>query len=341
MTGRQRMLAALAGEPVDRAPVSPLAVHSCAPLVGASLRQYSLSAETLATAVVRYAELFEPDAVWVSADTWVTAEAMGVQVKAAREDQPLAGTGAPLVRTLADAEAIPPPDPGRNGRYPLMIEATRRVRKTLGEEAFIVACFDQYPFSAACALMGIEHAMTAAIGQADLLRVVMQKAADYAVVYGEALVEAGADMLSGGDSPAGLLGPRLYRDVAAGPEREVIKRLQTAVGKPVSLHICGDTTALLPLMARSGAEVLEIDHRVNLARAAEVCGPEVTLWGNLDPVTMLLRATPADVSAATARLVRDMAAAGHRRFVASSGCTLAVGTPAENIKAMFAAVRSK
>ena len=46
------------------------------------------------------------------------------------------------------------------------------------------------------------------------LRVVMQKAADYAVAYGEALVKAGADMLSGGDSPAGLLGPRLYRDVA-------------------------------------------------------------------------------------------------------------------------------
>ena len=340
MTPRQRMLAVLAGEAVDRVPVSPLAVHSCASLVGASLRRYSLSAETLAAAVVRYAEQFEPDAVWISADTWVTAEAMGATVKADRDDQPLAGNGAPCIRTMDDVAAIPPPDPQRAGRYPLMLEATRRVRQALGPDAFLVGCFDQYPFSAACALLGIERAMTAAVEQDDLLQTLMQKATDYAVAYGQALVEAGADMLSGGDSPAGLLGPRLYGTVAAEAERQVIGRLQAATGKPVSLHICGDTTALLPAMSGCGAEVLEIDYRVNLPDAARVCGPQVTLWGNLDPVTLLLRARPDEVAAATQRLVHEMADVGHRRFVASSGCTLAVGTPDVNLQAMFAAARA-
>ncbi len=339
MTTRQRMLAALAGRPVDRVPAGPLAVHSCAPLVGASLREYSLSAETLAAAVVRYAEIFEPDAVWISADTWVTAEAMGAEVAAEREDQPVAGNGVARVRTPADADAIPPPDPQQSGRYPLMLEATRRVREALGPDAFLVACFDQYPFSAACALMGIERAMTAAIEQKELLEAVMRKASDYAVAYGEALSDAGADMLSGGDSPAGLMSPKLHAEVAAPFEQEVIERLRAATGKPVSLHVCGDTTDLLPAMTATGADVLELDHRVDLAAATRICGPEVALWGNLDPVQLLLRATPEEVSAVTTQLVRDMEAAGQRRFVLSSGCTLPVGTPAENLHAMFEAVR--
>ncbi len=340
MTARQRMLAALAGEPVDYVPAGPLAVHSCAPLVGASLRQYSLSAESLAAAVIHYAVVFEPDAVWISADTWVTAEAMGAEVTAARVDQPLAGNGVARVRTRADVEAIPPPDPRRDGRYPVMMEATCRVREALGPDAFLVACFDQYPFSVACALMGIERAMTAAIEHDDLLASVMRKAADYAVAYGEALAAAGADMLSGGDSPAGLLGPTLYADVAAPFEQQVIERLRAATGKPVSLHVCGDTTDLLPAMAATGADVLELDHRVDMTWAAKVCGPNVTLWGNLDPVGVLLRANPAEVAAATRRLLHDMEAAGHRRFVLSSGCTLPVGTPAENLRAMFQTVRA-
>ncbi len=146
-------------------------------------------------------------------------------------------------------------------------------------------------------------------------------------------------MLSGGDSPAGLLGPSLHADVAAPFEQDVIERLRAAAGKPVSLHICGDTTDLLPAMAATGADVLALDHRVDMPAAAAVCGPNVTLWGNLDPVAVLLRANPAEVAAATTRLLRDVEAAGHGRFVLSSGCTLAVGTPPENLRALFAAAR--
>jgi len=339
MTALQRVLAALAGEAVDRVPVGPLAVHNCAPLIGVSLREYSLSAEKLAAAVLRYAELFEPDAVWISADTWVTAEAMGAKIQAGSNDQPLSGNGVPRVRTLADAQAIPPPDVARAGRYPLMLDATRRVRRALGDEVCIVTCFDQYPFSAGCALMGIESAMMAAVENSDVLRLTMDKAADYATAYATALSDAGADILSGGDSPAGLLGPKLYGDAVSQTERDLVERIRSATRKPVTLHICGDTTQLLPTMARSGADVLELDYRVDMATAADVCGPDMALWGNLDPVSVLRNATPEQVDAAARQLIGQMQQIGHRRFVLSSGCTLAVDTPAENLRAMFDAAR--
>ena len=219
-----------------------------------------------------------------------------------------------------------------------MIEATQRVREGVGDERFIVACFDQYPFSAACALMGVERAMLAPLDDPLLLRDAMRKAADYAVAYGKALADAGADMLSGGDSPAGLLGPSAHEEIAAPFEREVICRLKEETGLPVSLHICGNANRLLPAMVQTGADILELDHQVSMEEALRVCGPDRTIWGNLDPVTVLLSSSPEDVAEATTEVLRQVHASDLRRFVASSGCTLAVGTPAENLRAFLATV---
>ncbi len=207
LTSRQRVAAAIRGEPVDRTATGPLAVHYCAELIGASLKQYTLSAETLSGAVIRYADLFESDAVWVSADTWVTAEAMGAHVAFADDNQPLSGNGAPRIQSVADLQAIPAPDVSRHGRYPLMTEATRRVREKVGDDRFVVTCFDQHPFSSACALMGVERAMTALLQEPALLKDTMQKAADYAVAYGKALADAGPICSVAETRPAGCSGP--------------------------------------------------------------------------------------------------------------------------------------
>ena len=139
----------LAGGRVGRAVAGPLAVHYCAGLAGISLRDYTLNARRLAESVLRYYERFRPDAVWLSADTWVTAEAMGAAVAFPGPGQPLAGTGEPCVRSAADIDRIPPPDPATQGRCPLMLEALGRIKEAIGDEAFVVACFDQYPFSLA------------------------------------------------------------------------------------------------------------------------------------------------------------------------------------------------
>ena len=150
---------ALAGQPVPRVPTGPLAVHYCAGVAGCTLRQYTTNARVLADSVIRYYERFRPDAVWLSADTWVSAEAMGARVGATDDNQPFGGIGEPLVATAADIQHIPAPNVGSQGRYPLMLEALSRIIEALGKEVFIVACFDQYPFSLAAALMGINEIM--------------------------------------------------------------------------------------------------------------------------------------------------------------------------------------
>ena len=335
MDSRELVASALAGLPVPRVPVGPLAVHFCARAAGYSLREYTTSAQVLADSVIRYYERFKPDAVWVSADTWVSAEAMGAQVGATDDNQPFGGLDEPLVRTVADIDRIPAPDVSQQGRYPLMIEALSRVVEALGKEVFVVACFDQYPFSLAAALMGINEIMLKVSDDPPFVEALMHCCSDYANTYARALSDAGADLLSGGDSPAGLLGPDFYQALALPAERRLIASIKSATRKPVSLHICGNATPILPMMADSGADVLELDHVVSIAAACRIVGPDIALWGNLDPIRVLAQGTPESVRHKALETLQTVKAATHRRFVLSSGCTLTVETPPENLDALM------
>lgn len=337
MNGRERVRKALAGDPVDRPACGPLAVHACAGYAGIPLFEFSTRPDRLADAVVRYFERFRPDAVWVSADTWVTAEAMGAKVRAPGPEEPLAGTGEPVVRTAADVDRIPAPDPGSRGRQPVLLEALRRVRSALGEGAFIVGCFDQSPFSLACALAGLETVLVKTVEDPPFVEALLARGVEHAAAYGEAMARAGADMLSTGDSPALLLGPEGYGRFAMPAEQAVFQRVRGTTGVPMSLHICGDAAALLPSMAESGADVLEVDHAVPLPDAAAGLPSRIAIWGNLDPVGLLLQGTPEAVERTARGLCRAMARAGRARFVLSSGCTLAPDTPPENIEALLRA----
>ena len=335
MTSKQLVAAALQGRPVPRTPAGPLAVHFCAQLAGYTLREYSTSSCALADSVLRYYEQYRPDAVWISADTWVSAEAIGARIDSTDDHQPLGGAGEPLIRTAADIDRIPPPDVSRQGRYPMMLEALARVVEALGEEVFIVACFDQYPFSLASALMGISEIMLRLHDDPAFVSALMTRCEEYALAYGCALAQAGPDMLSGGDSAAGLLGPSTYGTVALPAEQRLIAALKRGAAKPVSLHVCGDAASILTRMASSGADILEIDHAVDIATACRLIGPDIALWGNLDPVAVLAQGTPAMVRHAAQSAVAAARSAGHHRFVLSSGCTLAVETPPANLNALL------
>lgn len=337
-TPRGRLGAALAGRPTDRTPCAPLAVHYTAALTGTSMEDYTLNPETMVDCICRYYERFHPDAVWLSADTWISAEAMGARVAFPGDNQPLAGAGEAAIRSAADIDRIPPADPSTQGRMPLMLEAMSRLRRRLGDDVAVVGCFDQSPFSLACALGGINDIMIQVITEPERVRALLERCIEYAAAYANALGAAGADLLSTGDSPAGLMGPDLYQNVALPAERRVFAAIAEGCGVPTSLHVCGDATPLLPHMATAGAAVLEIDYRVDLDTACRTVPDPIALWGNLDPVGVLQDGTPQQVAVAAREALDTIRRHGRSRFVLSSGCTLTPGTPATNLDALIASV---
>ncbi len=335
MNSKALVYAALRGEAHARPVCGPLAVHYCARHARVSVRDYTLNANCLAESILAYYETFHPDAVWVSSDTWITAEAMGATVGFTDEDGPMGGDGTQAICSLDDLASLPAPDPMCQGRQPLMLDALRQVKRAIGEEAFIVACFDQSPFSLACAMGGLQEVMMASVTDPSFVEALLAKCADYAVAYGQALAENGADMLSTGDSPVIMLGEERYQQMALPYEQRVFQQLHDTTECLLSLHVCGDATSLLPHMAQSGADVLELDHHVDMAAACAALPHEIAIWGNLDPVSVLYHGTPDGVTAACEQLLHTVETTQRNRFVLSSGCTLAPDTPAANVHALI------
>jgi MtaA/CmuA family methyltransferase len=338
MNSRKLVYEVLEGKETPRSVCGPLAVHFCARAAGINVRDYTLNAKKLAESIIRYYEQYKPDAVWVSADTWVTAEAMGAEVWFPGEDEPMGGSSEGMIQSLEDIEKIPAPDPSSQGRQPLMLEAVRRIKEAIGDEVFVVGCFDQSPFSLSCAMAGINNIMEKVVLAPEFVRAMLAKSTDYVIAYAEALADCGVDMLSTGDSPAVMLGPDYYEKFGLPAEQKVFQRLRETTDCKLSLHICGDATKVLPLMAKSGAHILELDSAVDIEKACELIPETIAIWGNLDPANLLFNGSPEQIKAAAVELLQKVRAAGRKRFVLSSGCTLAPATPPENVKALIEAV---
>ncbi len=116
--------------------------------------------------------------------------------------------------------------------------------------------------------------------------------------------------------------------------KEIISFIHS-LGARTKLHICGDITHLLPLLAELGTDILDLDYDVDIAHARSVVGEKVILCGNIEPVKIQ------DSSAETVeRLSRELVEKfGNERFILSAGCEITVGTPPENLMAMRKASR--
>jgi uroporphyrinogen decarboxylase len=99
------------------------------------------------------------------------------------------------------------------------------------------------------------------------------------------------------------------------------------------LHICGDTTKILAIMAETGANILELDHKVSLAEARDVVGERVCLMGNVDPAGVLLQGSADLVAEKCLEAINSAGQHGH--FILGSGCEVPPKTPAVNMHAMI------
>ena len=98
------------------------------------------------------------------------------------------------------------------------------------------------------------------------------------------------------------------------------------------MHICGNTTKVLPVIAELAPSAFSFDHAVDPAVAKQTIGDSVCLLGNLDPSDTMLADVGAVTEAALACLDKCSEGGG---YVLGAGCDLAVGTPIENVLTMI------
>ena len=342
MTSRERVLATLERRPTDGVPVGPMMLDLGAAVIDAPIGLFCSDPEVMARGQLALHEQVGQDVIFVGCDNYYIAEGFGCVAELPVDETP--HLVRPPLERIGDVDALQVPDPLTDGRMPVMLEATRLVREAVGDEVAIRTP-GTGPFALASYFVGTQDFLIE-IGMAkagmpgsdpEAIHRALDLAADALIAFGRACVDAGADLLHCGDSLAScdVISPADYEEWAFPYERKVLQAWKETGAKTL-LHICGDSSKVLHLYAETGADVIEIDHKVDLALARGIVGDRACLIGNVDPVTVLLQGTPELVRFASQRCL-DAAPGGG--YVLGSGCVVPRITPLENVRAMVQAAR--
>jgi uroporphyrinogen decarboxylase len=263
------------------------------------------------------------DAVIVFSDILIPAEAMGLQLELGD-----AGPNLPNpVRSKADVDKLKVFDPEKDTGF--LPEAIRRIVRSVGPEVPVLG-FAAAPWTLACYMVegktkeGFAAVKSFLYHEPKTFRELLHRIAQATIPYLKAQIAAGATAVQLFDTWCGELNLQDYQDFALPAVQEIISGMSGAVP---FIYYTKASQHLLPAVARSGANVLSVDWRVDLAEVREFLGPKISLQGNVDPAVLL--APPEKIRQATFATIGSLGGRGH---ILNLGHGILPNTPVENAK---------
>lgn len=240
------------------------------------------------------------------------------------------------IRTQDDIEALRPFDPSRELDF--VPKTIRLVREALGDELPLLG-FAGAPLTLAFFLIegrspgeNGERAKALMEDNPALFHRLLDRLADMTIDYLLLQIEAGVDAVQLFESNADLVSPQQYEAFAHPYHVRILSEL---AGRVPTILFAKDQLAV-DLMARSGADVLSVSSRVDLAQAKELFGDRVAFQGNVDN-HLLATGSSNEIDAAVHRCLE---AGGHRGHILNLGHGLLKDTPVENVCRLIEASRS-
>ncbi|MBN2281556.1 MAG: uroporphyrinogen decarboxylase family protein [Candidatus Marinimicrobia bacterium] len=311
--------------------VIPLIGIAGVKLNNTSIRQNLISSEIQFDTIQKIYQKFKPDGIFTFMDLTVEAEALGLGINFPENDTP--SVLEHRVKTPEDLEKIKSNYKGVSGRMPVFIETLKKMAAHINtfKGAYVIG-----PFTLAGELNGVNDILMNCVLQPDFVAQLVEFSTRVVQDYTQNLFEAGADTVCVLDPSSMMLSPEMYGQFSLSAFQKIVK---STGGKPLILHICGDTTHLVDAMARSGAAALSLDSIVNFKEIIRRIPPQMELIGNLDPVDIFLNGTHESIAEATKCLKHQMQE--HSNFVLGSGCDLPLATPLENVQAFMESARNQ
>lgn len=273
------------------------------------------------------------DAVIMFSDILIPVEAMGQEVRLTEQKGPELPSP---IRSRDQVDKLAVPDPIEKTGFVMQIIQT--LRRELDGAVPLIG-FAGAPWTLAAYMIegggsrNYAHVKRMMYSDPLTLHALLEKISDTIILYLDAQIEAGAQLIQLFDSWAGELSPNDYAEFALPYERKIFEAInRDAV--PTILYINGSGT-FLEQMATCGAGALSIDWRVNLSDARARVGPQLTLQGNLDPCVLL--STPEIISERARELITM---GGGQRHILNLGHGILPMTPVENARAFIEAAKT-
>jgi len=349
LTSLERVKKALRHEEPDIVPVGPFAGFYAARIAGVKIYDYITDGKVIAEAQYTLWQKTGQDIVVTAADTYYIAEAFGLEVECYENDLPTAKR--PVLHELRDANKLRVPNPHKDGRMPVYIEAVRELSQKFGDSVAIRGT-GTGPFSIAAYLYGIERflmkladisAGTASKADIEGYTTLMEITSDTSIAFLKAQIEAGEHLVYLGDSLSSLnmISPGMYRNYVFPWHKKVFEGVRDHCKKYETftlLHSCGDNTKLLEDYIKTGVDIYEVDSMMALKTCKEIVSDRLSLIGNLDPIEIVLNGSPGDIDRESKECIGAAAKGGG--FILGTGCFVPLMSPLENIQQMVKTARN-
>lgn len=327
MTSLERTLRFIQNESVDHPPCHPIVMRWAAQYADVKYAAFCRDYQAKCGAMIQCAEDFAIDWVTVMSDPWAEAEAFGIQVEYPEDDLPKDVGG--HLSDLNQVRALQPYRIGQHRRLQGRIQEIAAYQRRVGDNCFIVGWVEG-PMAEYADLRGASQAALDLLDDPAAVHQAMDAITEAAQAFITAQVEAGAHCIGIGDAFASQIGPEHYRSFVFERECKLVEHIR-ALGAYAKLHICGNTSPILPDMIRTGAHIIDIDHQVtNMAECASLLGDNQVFSGKSDPVTVIQDGTVSDIE--TSVQIDYTQAQG--RCIVSAGCEITPGTSIENMQAL-------
>lgn len=244
---------------VDRIPIVPAVYEHKAFLIGERPSEVAKDPEKLFRAAIKEYEIYEPDFITIGIDVYnVEAESIGAEVKYFN-DNSIPAVSKPIINDIDDIEFLKIPDPLRDGRMPVMLKASKKVFKEIGDIVYIRGAVSG-PFSLASEIYGFEKILFAVITEPDEIKVLLDFSCKVIKKFANAFVDNGLGVVvfDSRCAPPNI-SPKLYSNLVAPFHRELMSFLSEIGLKIRPLIIGGDTTFLAEPLSRIDSNLVLSD----------------------------------------------------------------------------------
>jgi uroporphyrinogen decarboxylase len=330
MTSKERILALVGGDAVDRPPFMPAIYDLKATLAEVPAHEFGRTVEEVELALQREVELLSAEALTVGYDIYnVEAEAVGCVLNR-NPDHGIPEIAAPVLEELAgiaDLPAVSVPA----GRMPVFVEAAKKAQERYGEEILVRGAVSG-PFSMAAGVYGREKLLMDLVVNRDGVRSLLAYCTDVILTYVRAFVDAGVGIVVFDSfiSPP-MISPELYESVILAFHTQLFTAMREMGVAHRPLIAGGNSPILLPWLVRTGANQFLLDF--SLAAPAMRTSLErfpFTFRVNMDPA-LIAESDEKKVEARTHEVLNNLAE--YRNIILGTGI-LPANTPLENIRAV-------
>lgn len=288
--------------------------------------------ELAAEVTIQPVDILGVDAAILFSDILIPVEAMGMQLVFSDKDGPVLSEP---IRNKSAVDRLIIPDAEVD--MPFILELIKILREKLKNKVPLIG-FSGAPFTLATYMIeggGSRHFLQTKkmmFQNKRLFDYLMEKLTATLILYLSAQVKAGAQALQIFDTWAGMLSPIDYKNFALPYVKKIIYELKRE-GLPV-IYFVNNCAGILHEVKKSGADVVGIDWRIDIADAIKKLGKKVVVQGNLDPCALFL--SEEDIE----ERVKDILWKGEvtRGHVFNLGHGVLPETPVKNVIALVEAV---